>query len=279
MSARARLEGPLPFYDMHVHTHFSPDSDSDMEELCIRAGELGLLGLCFTDHAEFAPGDHVPSAREMDEMFAEIEELRERYGDRLTIMRGIEIGYYSGTAPEIRSFLDEYDFDFVLGSVHVSGDTRYSFPRSFSEEDDPLDYFTPYLEDMGKMIAEIDLDAVGHFDLPKRYGPRYEDVGGFDAVSPLWGRVEQFMVELVGKGLLLEINASGLRQNANALYPCDDVLRLYRELGAETITLGSDSHEPGNLGWGLRRAARAARHAGIETAAYFRGREPIRYPI
>ncbi|MFO7941191.1 MAG: histidinol-phosphatase HisJ family protein [Bacillota bacterium] len=279
MSSFPGVEGPLPFYDMHVHTHYSPDSDSEMEKLCVRAADLGLLGICFTDHAEFAPGDHVPGAAEMEDMFAEIERLRDTYGDRLTIMRGIEIGYYRGAASDIHSFLDSYEFDFILGSVHVSGDTRYSFPRSFSEGEDPLDYFTPYLEDMRHMIAEIDLDAVGHFDLPKRYGPKYEDVAGFVAQSPLWGRVEEFLAELVDRGLLLEINASGLRQNADALYPCGDVLDLYREMGGEMITLGSDSHEPGNLGWGLRRAARAARRAGFREAVYFLERKATRYSI
>lgn len=36
--------------DMHIHTTFSPDGKSSMEEQCIKAIEIGIPIICFTDH-------------------------------------------------------------------------------------------------------------------------------------------------------------------------------------------------------------------------------------
>ena len=35
--------------DMHIHTTFSPDGKSSMEEQCIKAIEIGIPIICFTD--------------------------------------------------------------------------------------------------------------------------------------------------------------------------------------------------------------------------------------
>ena len=47
--------------DMHVHSTFSPDGISTMEEQCIAALEKGERIICFTDHVDYnvavlAPG-------------------------------------------------------------------------------------------------------------------------------------------------------------------------------------------------------------------------------
>ena len=39
--------------DMHIHTTFSPDGKSSMEEQCIKAIEIGIPIICFTDHVDF----------------------------------------------------------------------------------------------------------------------------------------------------------------------------------------------------------------------------------
>ncbi len=266
-------------YDMHVHSDFSPDSDTPMADMCRRAVELGLDGICFTDHAEFAPGDHIPGAAEMRRMGDEVRRLRSVHRDNLSICLGIEIGYYRGAAGDIVDFLDAYDFDFILGSVHVSGETCYSFPRSFDPGHDPMDYFSPYLRDLASMVDEVDFDALGHFDLPKRYGPAEGEETGLVEGSPLWDTVVDFLGEIVDRGKLLEINASGLRQNAKRLYPSGEILRAYRSAGGEAITLGSDSHATPDLGFGMEMAMAAAREAGIARAARFSGRRASYYCI
>jgi len=40
-------------FDYHVHTTFSPDAQSPMEEVVISAIEKGLTEICFTDHIDY----------------------------------------------------------------------------------------------------------------------------------------------------------------------------------------------------------------------------------
>ena len=37
-------------FDTHLHTSFSSDSDTTMEQMILRRIELGMETLCFTEH-------------------------------------------------------------------------------------------------------------------------------------------------------------------------------------------------------------------------------------
>jgi histidinol-phosphatase (PHP family) len=51
------------------------------------------------------------------------------------------------------------------------------------------------------------------------------------------------MINLTGRGIALEINTSGLRrEHFCATMPSFDLLKIYKDMGGELLTLGSDSH-------------------------------------
>lgn len=41
------------FVDMHVHSKFSIDGMSTMEDYCLIAGKTGTRVICFTEHVDF----------------------------------------------------------------------------------------------------------------------------------------------------------------------------------------------------------------------------------
>ncbi len=69
--------------DMHVHTRFSGDNDSDPEETVQKAIERGLDGVVFTEHYSYEASE-----------FAEL--LREKYADSIRIFRGVEFSAREG---------------------------------------------------------------------------------------------------------------------------------------------------------------------------------------
>jgi predicted metal-dependent phosphoesterase TrpH len=69
--------------DLHVHTKYSGDNDAEPEETIIRAIERGLDGLAFTEHYYYAASEPV-------------ESLKEKYGDRILILRGVEFSTAEG---------------------------------------------------------------------------------------------------------------------------------------------------------------------------------------
>lgn len=69
--------------DLHVHSRFSGDTDSEPEESVIRALELDLSGIAFTEHYSYSASEFV-------------EGLREKYGDDIMIFRGVEFSCREG---------------------------------------------------------------------------------------------------------------------------------------------------------------------------------------
>jgi len=69
--------------DLHVHSKYSGDTDSEPEESVIRAIELGLNGIAFTEHFSYGASEPV-------------EALKEKYADVITIFRGVEFSAAEG---------------------------------------------------------------------------------------------------------------------------------------------------------------------------------------
>jgi predicted metal-dependent phosphoesterase TrpH len=69
--------------DLHVHTKYSGDNDAEPEETIIRAIERGLHGIAFTEHYSYAASEHA-------------EVLKEKYGNRILILRGVEFSASEG---------------------------------------------------------------------------------------------------------------------------------------------------------------------------------------
>lgn len=69
--------------DLHVHSAFSGDNDSDPEESIRRAISLGLTGIAFTEHYYYGASEVV-------------EGLKEKYGNAVAIFRGVEFSAEEG---------------------------------------------------------------------------------------------------------------------------------------------------------------------------------------
>jgi len=69
--------------DLHVHSKYSEDNDAEPEETVIRAIQYGLQGIAFTEHYYY-------------EVSEPVELLKEKYGDRILILRGVEFSTAEG---------------------------------------------------------------------------------------------------------------------------------------------------------------------------------------
>lgn len=69
--------------DLHVHSKYSGDNDADPEETVTRAIEIGLHGIAFTEHYYYGASEPV-------------EMLKEKYGDQILLLRGVEFSTNEG---------------------------------------------------------------------------------------------------------------------------------------------------------------------------------------
>ncbi len=85
--------------------------------------------------------------------------------------------------------------------------------------------------------------------------------------------IDEILRELAVRGLALEINTSGLRGPIGQTQPDAPLIRRFRALGGEYLTIGSDAHTPGDVGAGWKTATRLAQEAGFEAVTmFFEGR-------
>ncbi|MBQ8314697.1 MAG: histidinol phosphate phosphatase, partial [Lachnospiraceae bacterium] len=76
----------------------------------------------------------------------------------------------------------------------------------------------------------------------------------------------------MGKGI--EVNTSVIDRGGHVL-PHPSIIRRYRELGGQIITIGSDAHKAQNVGAYIKEAVEIIKNAGFEEITLFKMREPF----
>ena len=257
--------------DHHVHSDFSSDCDSKMEDVIDVAKKLGLKGVMFTDHVDFdSPDPLFTDLIDYDEYINKINELRSKNKD-LDILLGVEIGYQPHLHKRIDEFLASYPFDFVICSMHTCCNLDLYNEDFFKNKTQKNSYEIYFNEVLKSVETYKNFDVYGHLDYIIRYGSfenkemKYIDYK--EAIDLILKRIVD-----IGKGI--ELNTSGMRYGLNVFHPNVDILRRYKELGGEIITLGSDSHRPNDLQANFNEAIDMLRELGYKAITEFKERKP-----
>jgi histidinol-phosphatase (PHP family) len=263
------------YCDYHVHSGFSIDSPETMAAMCRAAIQRGLKEICFTEHVDWVPWDPTRDYFKPGDTMAEIERCRAEFAGQLVIRAGIEAGESHLVAQEIAALLAAWPFDFVLSSAHWIDQVEVDLAKFYMSRQ-PQDIETAYLTRVLELAEAGDLDSLGHLDLIKRYRP--VELGPFDPL-PYADLIRSILRAIVQRDKAIEINTSPLRKGLPA--PCPDltVLRWYKELGGDKLTLGSDAHFDRDVGAGIDTASELARAAGFERIVTFERHQPRWIPL
>jgi len=248
-------------YDLHVHSAFSLDSRQPMEGHCARAVEMGLPGLCFTEHLDFdalSLDFYNPSA-----YFGELNRLREKYAGRLEILAGLEFSEPHQHPRQLEQARG-LPYDFVLGSVHLW--LGGLFPSQMRDRGMSVPLcFARYWEQVLLMVRHGGFDCVAHLDFPRRY---------FRCLEYQPEMADEIFRAMVENDLALEINTSSLRKGLDEPMPGEALLRHYAAQGGRYVTLGSDAHSAQELYRDIPRAAALSESLGL-VPVRFVGRERV----
>lgn len=264
-------------YDCHLHSHFSGDSDTPPELMADRACALGLRGICFTEHLDLdAPDDGTPFLLDFDAYFEAMEALKMKYRGRLDIRAGMEFGIQPQHAMILKNLAARWPFDFLIASQHyVDGKDPY-YPAYFSgrkERDCYEEYFHLELRSLERCT---DYDTLGHMDYIVRYGPNQNREYAYNAYADC---IDPILRRLIEHGKCLELNTGGLKYGLGEPNPSREILRRYRELGGELITIGSDAHVPEFLAYEFPAADEILKTAGFRYYTIFRERKAVQLPL
>jgi histidinol-phosphatase (PHP family) len=265
--------------DYHMHSTCSPDGSRTMEQMAAAAVKAGLQEICFTDHLDtvewgtYAPRTDFPWA----EALRQVRKAREKWGDRLTIRLGAELGEAALAFDRAEKLLsDAPELDFVIGSAHMTGprygrEDLYYLPRA--DEAYYNDVIADYLDDVLALARWGKCSVLGHLTLPVRY--IWDNARLAMDFSAHTDAVAEIFREIIPKGLGIECNT-----NRGAVpLPDESILRLYREMGGEIITIGSDAHSPSKVGAGFDTMRQIALDCGFTEYYTFHNRVPISHPL
>ena len=260
-------------WDCHMHSAFSADSDTEMEAMVQGAVERGLSGICFTDHLDPdfpETPEHLIFDLDIPAYRKRLEELREKYRGQIELRFGIELGLQPHLGERFHTLLEEVPFDFVIGSSHVvhGHDPYYGeFFEGRREASCYMEYFESILENLS---AFSEMDVYGHIDYIVRYGPNQNREYSYGRYKEI---LDEILRTLIRKGVGIELNTGGYHYGLGEPNPCTAVIRRYRELGGEIITVGADAHSPEKIAYSFDRAARVLLECGFEYYTVFRGRK------
>lgn len=273
--------------DYHVHCEFSDDSVYPMEDVVRDAIGLGLEEICFTDHVDYGIKVDWDSGEEIQwrngepfanvdypRYFAGIAALQEKYGDRIRIRRGLELGVQSHTIDAYNRLTAKYPLDFAILSIHQVYDQEF-WNGEFQEGRTQREYNEEYYREMLRVVQSFKhYSVLRHMDLIVRYDKA--GVYPFEKVKDL---ITEILKVVIADGKGIELNTSSVRYGLSDTQPSRDILRLYRELGGRIITLGSDSHRPDHLGAHIASSMELLKELGYEAFCTFENGRPVFHPL
>lgn len=258
------------YYDYHVHSHFSSDCDSQMKDVIESAIEFKLKEVCITDHIDYDYCD--PSINfeiDLNQYSSHIQLMRDRYGDRIKILKGIEMGIQPHIVDKCDRIIEKGDFDFVISSMHTCN-RQDLYNRDFFKGKSPREAYLKYFEEMLFCIKNFkNFSVLGHLNILARY----DDGVAKENLTDYFDVLEVIFKELIIRDKGIEINTSSLRYK-DTLLLSPAVLKFYHSLGGEIITLGSDTHAPNTLAHGFDYIYDILKDIGFKYIAAFEKMEP-----
>ncbi len=196
--------------DLHMHTRYS-DGSTTVRDMARTAIGLGRRYIAITDHLDAWVKSHSPDTVKLQA--EEIARANEEFGDRITILQGVEVDIGpEGTLALPDSILERVDL--VIASIH----RRYGLDAEAMTR---------------RVVKAMQHPKVTIFGHPTGRWLGQRDAAEFD--------LEQVFAAAKENQVVMEINSNPARLDLK-----DDHIRLGKEYGL-SFSINTDSHNPGHL--------------------------------
>lgn len=250
--------------DLHVHLLGHDDREANRENIrsfLDQASERGLKEIGFADHDYYWDQMNFPLIREVA---AEYPNLKVRIG--------LEAEYRPNDEDRIKQMLEQYPFDFVIGSVHEINGWAFDYPEEEPKhwQKNPDMLYKEYFELVTRAANCGLFTTIGHIDLIKIFGVRPK--------TDLLALADEALTAIAEQGLVVEINTNGRYKPVQEFYP-DHCLREEIKRRRIDFTLGSDAHSAEVVGRDIDEAVQLLRHMGVHSVIGFSGFDKISYTL
>ena len=246
---------PLPAIDItidgHVHPRLCHHARGEMEEYVLAGIAVGLKKIIFLEHHETGINYFESSwltEAEFVAYHAEGRRLAAKYGGRIEIGCGVEVGANPDHLQETVDFLARFAWDRIglsyhylwAGNEHVNMVSRRPESIALMEAIGVEKVAAAYFAGLTRALAVIPADVVCHLDAVLRHCPSFAFTGDHFA------RVREILLLMRERDIALEVNTSGFALRGEP-YPAMPILREARRMGIR-LAAGSDAHRPADVG-------------------------------
>jgi histidinol-phosphatase (PHP family) len=244
--------------DYHLHVVAHGDRAMTVENIltyCEVAKARGIRQMGITEHDRY-----------LDDIdLAAFQEAREKSQD-VELRVGIEIDFVPGNEEQMDRYATALPYDYIIGSVHRVGGEEVDHPghEEIYERWDTYELYEAYYENVRKAALSGRFDVLGHPDLIKifRYFPDRD-------ITPM---LEETADAVAESGIVVDVNAAGLRKPIGEIYPSRDFLEMFHRRGVP-IVLSSDAHAPGEVAAGYEKSLELVHDVGYREVVTFKNRE------
>ncbi len=259
----------IPLIDYHMHTPLCGHAIGEPLEYAGQALSVGLEEIGFSDHAPLVSHRDSTITMDFDELlqyYQMIEEVQSQFKGKLRIKMALEADFIPGFEAKTKKILDDYPYDYVIGSVHFIKNWGFDNPeeREKWNEQDVNQVYRDYFDLLRQSAQTKFFNIMGHVDLVKKFGHRPTE----DMTKEIKKTAEVFKK----CGVAVEINTSGLRKPVKEMYPSLSYLKIYCQAGVP-LTFGSDAHDPKDVGKDFDKAVELAKEAGYKEYVIFEKRK------
>lgn len=271
--------------DCHTHTQFSMDSEADIN-LCIKkAMDIGLSAYAITDHCECStwyPKNHYSDTKNFDyfnysedfnNSLSAVTALKEKYKN-FNLICGVEMGQATQDIEVANKILSDERLDFIIGSMHQIRNEKDFYYMNYENmsTDEIYNLLERYFLEVHELCKLNCFDVLGHLTYCLRYmkcrNNICPDISRFDEII-----AESFRL-LAQNGKGIEINTSGIRQGFGSCFPSIKYVKLFKDMGGEILSIGSDAHCPEDIGKNISDTLETAKAVGFTHLCYFKKRKP-----
>ncbi|HVM08644.1 MAG TPA: PHP domain-containing protein [Acidimicrobiales bacterium] len=289
-------------YHLHLWPHGERHRTPTLEELaayCEAAQAEGIEEIALTEHLfRFAQADGPLSGHWSDadddprleqqaadywrehngaDLDEYVETVLEAKAAGLPVVLGLEVDFYPHRMDKVRSLLEGYPFDVLLGSVHWIGAWLFDVLESAVAQDEwsnrGVDHaWDAYVRALEELAGTGVVDVLAHPDLCK-VAARWPSSGSF--VDECHDRIADAAARA---GIAAEVSSAGWRKPCDEAYPAPSLLTKFRARGVP-ITTASDAHSLDLVAYRAADLRPYVVAAGYDEVVAFRRRQPHRLPL
>lgn len=248
-------------YDAHVHSTFSPDGSSSLEEYSKLIDKGFVKGIGFAEHLDFMPECGAYGFLKYDSYLDAVNVYKKKGYE---FYSGAEVDYAKKVEYEIINTLSHNHYDYTICSVHMIDGKSVS--------DKNIDYFSNrqifsgtvenYYKELHSSTSVTEFDVIGHIGVYKRYLEndflvKYNLKQRIDELEHLLAHACAVSDKIV------EVNTSGLFSVCASTIPDNTFLRLYYDYGGRMVCVGSDAHNAAHVARGFDIAVKNLKDIGF----------------